>query len=45
MEKNLENQLSSLELQNFINGGFWREEMEGFCFGLEGYYLKGEFGI
>ena len=45
MEKNLENLSSSLIFQNIINGGFWSETMEIFCFVLEGYDLKGESGI
>lgn len=45
MEKNFENLSPSLELQIFINRGFWRETMEIFCFALEDYNLKGELGF
>ena len=41
MEKKIRKSLFSLELQIFINGSFWRKEMERFCFGLEGFDLKG----
>ena len=39
MDKKLENLSSSLDIQSFINGGFWKKIMERFCFGLEGFYL------
>ena len=46
MEKNLENLSSSLELQSFINGGFFGEKQwRGFVFDLRIFYFKGELGI
>lgn len=36
---------SSLDLQIFINEGFWREEMDRYCFRLDGFDLNGPLGF